>query len=239
MKRRPPAKEKPLGMRIGESVFCAGYLSFALVAGIVFALRADDSTAAATGALAATCAAMTFLLGAGDAFHLVPRIMVNLQGAARNARERRSRQLWLGLGNLVSSITMTIFYILLFDAMAQTPAAQAGSAPQLVRTLLIVLAVVRIALCLFPQNRWFDGEGSRTWGIYRNLPFVAMGLVTVGYLIVCYRAWLIAELVMASFACYMGVVLYAHEKPMMGMLMIPKTICYIWMIALFLVMTAA
>ena len=31
-------KQKPLGMRIGESVFCAGYLVFALVAGIIFLL---------------------------------------------------------------------------------------------------------------------------------------------------------------------------------------------------------
>ena len=41
----------------------------------------------------------------------------------------------------------------------------------------------------------------------------------------------LALLVALSFACYMGVVLYAHEKPMMGMLMIPKTICYICLIA--------
>ena len=32
-------KEKPLGMRIGENVFCIGYLVFALVAGIIFTTR--------------------------------------------------------------------------------------------------------------------------------------------------------------------------------------------------------
>ncbi len=99
-----------------------------------------------------------------------------------------------------------------------------------VRTLLLVLAVVRIALCLFPQNRWFNG-GDAAWGIRRNIPFVAMGIISVFYLGVWYQEWTMAILVALSFACYMGVVLYARERPMMGMLMIPKTICYIVLIA--------
>lgn len=220
---------KPLGMRIGESVFCAGYLLFALVAGLIFFLNREGPA----GAFASTCAAMTLLLGGGDAFHLVPRILHNLQGDPHDANEEQRRHVWLGLGNLVSSITMTVFYIFLFDAMRQMPGSS-GNAPQVLRMVLVALAVVRIALCLFPQNRWFDGVGSPEWGIWRNLPFVAMGVVTVVYLVVWYHAWLMALLVTASFACYMGVVLFAKKNPMAGMLMIPKTMCYIWMIALFL-----
>ena len=223
---------KPKGMRIGESVFCGGYLAFALVAGIIFLTHRDRSAAG----FASTCAAMTLLLGCGDAFHLVPRILINIQGEAHSAYDERRRSFWLGLGNLVSSITMTVFYVLLPSALQQMPGYEGVGTPglQLVRTLLVALAIVRIALCLFPQNRWFDGTGSREWGIRRNLPFVAMGIITVLYLLLWYRAWLLAALVTASFACYMGVVLYAKERPMMGMLMIPKTVCYIWMIALFL-----
>ena len=130
---------------------------------------------------------------------------------------------------------MTVFYILLFDVMRLMPGMTPTSQPpQAIRTILLALAAVRIALCLFPQNRWFDGVGNQQWGIYRNLPFAAMGVLTVLYLLVWYHAWLLALLVTASFACYMGVVLYARQKPMMGMLMIPKTICYIWMIGVFL-----
>ena len=44
------ARQKPLGMRIGESVFCGGYLVFALVAAIVFLLgRTGAHPAFATG----------------------------------------------------------------------------------------------------------------------------------------------------------------------------------------------
>ena len=224
------ATEKPMGMRVGESVFCAGYLAFTLVAGLVFVAHGETD---ATG-FARTCAVMTFLLGAGDAFHLVPRMLINVRGQARNVRQRQRRNFWLGLGNLVSSITMTVFYVLLFDAMRCMPAlpvppAHAG----MMRVVLIVLAVVRVALCLLPQNRWFDG-GDQRWGIYRNVPFVLMGMLTIYYLVAWYGAGLMAALVLMSFVCYLGVVLFARRRPAMGMLMIPKTICYIWLVALLL-----
>ena len=224
-------KDKPLGMRIGESAFSIGYLLFALVAGIVFLSRRTGQA----GELASACAAMTLLLGCGDAFHLAPRILDNL-GATRDLADGL-RDFWLGLGNLVSSVTMTLFYVLLFDAARQMPAATAHGLPNwagTVRLVLVALAALRVALCLFPQNRWFDGVGDQRWGILRNVPFVAMGVITVWYLIAWYQAWLLAALVTASFAFYLAVVLYVRERPMMGMLMLPKTICYIWIIALFL-----
>ena len=224
--------EKPLAMRRGESAFCAGYLIFALVAGLRFAFAARHGA----GELASTLARMTLLLGCGDAFHLVPRILNNLAGAPKSKREENRRTFWLGLGNLVSSITMTIFYVLLFDVMLQLCAASGQAMPTstgFVKGLIVGLAVVRVALCLLPQNRWFDG-GDQQWGIIRNIPFLAIGAITVIYLLLWYSEWLLACLVVVSFACYMGVVLLARKNPMMGMLMIPKTICYIWMIALFL-----
>ena len=223
------AKQKPLGMRIGETVFCAGYLLFAVVAGIIFLLARSG----AHPGYASMCAAMTLLLGAGDAFHLVPRILANVHGETNDPAEQKRHAFWLGLGNLVSSITMTIFYLLLFEAMLRVPGAAETEriGQNFVRVLLAALAVIRVVLCLFPQNNWFSREGNPMWGIIRNVPFVAMGIVTVLYLLIWYQEWQLALLVALSFACYMGVVLYAHEKPMMGMLMIPKTICYICLIA--------
>ncbi|MBR3313930.1 MAG: hypothetical protein IKG18_07300 [Atopobiaceae bacterium] len=226
-------REKPLGMRIGESVFCAGYLVFALVAGCALLVCAPNA-----GVWARTCGVMTLLLACGDAFHLVPRILVNVQGASSDPDVLRRRAFALGLGNLVSSVTMTIFYLLLFVGMWQMahPGQVLAFSPMEmgVFCVLCVLAVVRIALCLLPQNRWFDGTGSQAWGIYRNVPFVIMGIITVLCLVGLYGEWLMATLVCASFACYLGVVLGARSNPMLGMLMIPKTVCYIWLIALLL-----
>ncbi len=227
-------KEKPLGMRIGENVFCIGYLVFALVAGIVFMTRA-----AATGnSFYKICAVMTLLLGGGDAFHLIPRILINFKGSTADSEEIRKRDFWLGLGNLISSVTMTVFYLFFFTALAvkhgENDISSVIGSKFTVLLILVVLSVVRVALCVFPQNHWFTRDKETKWGLYRNIPFAIMGVITVGYLIAWYGEWLLAVLVTLSFACYMIVVLGAGKKPMLGMMMIPKTICYIWMIALFM-----
>ena len=224
-------QEKPLGMRIGESVFCIGYLAFLLIAVILFFVAAGTA-----GKWAMTCGFMTLLLGVGDAFHLVPRILINVSGDTDDAREQRKRNGWLGIGNFASSITMTTFYVLLFIAMRQRafPSTQVSDGQMVVLVPLLVLALARLILCLLPQNHWFDGKGSQLWGVVRNIPFAVMGLITIVYLIVWYGEWLMALLVFASFACYLIVVFGAKQKPALGMLMIPKTICYICFIALLL-----
>ena len=224
-------REKPLGMRIGESVFSIGYLAFLLVATILFFMAVGTA-----GTWALTCGFMTLLLGAGDALHLVPRIIISVEGDTDDRREQRKRNGWLGIGNFASSITMTAFYVLLFIALRQRafPGTQVSSGQMVVLVPLLVLALVRLVLCLLPQNHWFDGKGSQLWGVVRNLPFAVMGMITIAYLIVWYGEWLMALLVFTSFACYLTVVFAAKQKPILGMLMIPKTICYILLIAVLL-----
>ncbi len=224
-------KEKPMGMRIGESVFCIGYLLFAAIAGLIFLKRALGGS----DAYAAGCAALVLLLGGGDAFHLIPRIHINLRGNAKDAPTQKTDEFRLGLGNLISSITMTIFYILLYRVLAiKEPGQIPENVDRMLFVLLIILTLIRIFLCLMPQNRWFRRDGDPRWGLIRNIPFVLIGLITVFSLTVFYHHFGMALLVTISFICYMAVVLLAGKKPMMGMLMIPKTICYIWMICLLL-----
>ena len=64
-------KQKPMGMRIGESVFCIGYLCFVFVAACIFGARGDQYSR--------LCMLMCILLGGGDAFHLIPRIIINIK----------------------------------------------------------------------------------------------------------------------------------------------------------------
>ena len=76
------------------------------------------------------------------------------------------------------------------------------------------------------------------WGILRNIPFAVLGIVTV---ILWLRSakkdkifrlmWLAVTL---SFLFYIPVVLFSQALPLIGMLMLPKTCMYIWMIAMFL-----
>lgn len=214
------------GMRIGQSVFSAGYLIFAFCAAVILLLRGGNY-----GLFAGI---MVLFLAVGDSFHLVPRIIRDVRGSLNNS------ELYLGLGNLISSITMTIFYVLMFAVVFfKNGVSHMGTFDYAVLSVLDALALGRILLCFFPANKWFDGAGNPRWGVIRNVPFVLMGLLMVVWLI--YRSvvfgwnmYLLAVLITLSFAFYIPVVLFAKKKPMVGMLMIPKTICYIVMICLFL-----
>ena len=206
-----------------EAVFCIFYLLFDLVAAVIFFGTADGVPALYLFGV------LTLVLGGGDAFHLVPRIIKAFRGDSPGV------EWWSGLGLMVSSITMTIFYILLFYVWkAIFPGV---SYPDLLPVLIWASAAVRIVLCLFPQNNWFRAEGDLTWAVYRNLPFAVTGLCLVILFLLSgntggYGLWRMSIAIVISFGCYFPVVLLAKKKPMVGMLMIPKTMAYIWMICM-------
>ena len=93
-------KYQPKMPDIMEAIFDAGYLIFDLVAAILFFTYAKGNT------LFILYGILTLTLGGGDAFHLVPRII----RAARGTNDRIKKQ--LGIGLQISSITMTVFYII-------------------------------------------------------------------------------------------------------------------------------
>ena len=98
------------------------------------------------------------------------------------------------------------------------------------------LAALRVALCLFPQNQWLVYNPPLLWGVLRNLPFAVLGLIII---VIFYREarrtgdrafrwmWLAVTL---SFGFYIPVVLFAEAVPPVGMLMIPKTVAYVWIV---------
>lgn len=220
MKREGTKSRMP---QISEAVFCIAYLVFDLVAAILFFVNAGGRRACVLFGV------LTLVLGGGDAFHLVPRIVKAFRGDSPKV------QWWSGLGLAVSSITMTVYYVLLFYVWkAIFPQV---ACPAVLPVLIWVSAALRIVLCLFPQNNWFMPEGSPKWGIYRNVPFAVTGLCLVILFFLSgntggYGLWMMSVAITISFACYFPVVLWAKKKPMVGMLMMPKTMAYIWMICM-------
>ena len=124
-----------------------------------------------------------------------------------------------------------LFYVALARVM---DISEPGIMPAALPMVLIILSVIRICLCCAPANNWSGDGGSQRWRLYRNIPFLITGIMTVLYLTVLYRKWLLAVLVALSFFFYMVTVMGVKKKPELGMLMIPKTICYILLIASFL-----
>lgn len=170
---------------------------------------------------------MAVTLGCGDAFHLVPRaVALCTTGLADYTAA-------LGIGKLVTSVTMTLFYVLLYYVWR---ARYQVSGQTGLTAFVWVLAVLRIALCLMPQNAWTSAAPPLSWGIYRNIPFVILGALIV---VLYYRSarqdrafrllWLA---VVVSFGCYIPVVLFADTVPPVGMLMIPKTCAYVWAVVI-------
>ena len=169
--------------------------------------------------------AMAVTLGCGDAFHLAPRAVALCTTGLENYTAS------LGVGKLITSITMTAFYLLLYYVWRSRYQIRGRSG---LTVAVWVLAAVRVALCLMPQNAWTSADAPLSWGIYRNIPFAILGALIV---VLFYRSararqdapfrhlWLTVVL---SFACYIPVVLFADAVPAVGMLMIPKTCAYVW-----------
>ncbi len=168
---------------------------------------------------------MAVTLGCGDAFHLIPRaVALCTTGLADYTAA-------LGVGKLITSVTMTAFYVLLYYVWRSRYQAEGRKA---LTAAVWALAILRVLLCLMPQNAWTSAEAPLSWGVYRNIPFAILGGVIV--VLFCRSArekqdaafrhlWLTVVL---SFACYIPVVLFADAAPMVGMLMIPKTCAYVW-----------
>lgn len=168
---------------------------------------------------------MAVILGAGDAFHLVPRAVALCTTGLENYTAA------LGLGKGVTSITMTIFYVLLYLVWRQRYQVVGRGG---LTAAVYGLAGLRIILCLMPQNQWLSADAPLSWGIYRNIPFALLGLLVV---VLFYQAakqhqdrafrWMWLTIVL-SFAFYIPVVLWSDAVPLVGILMIPKTCAYVW-----------
>ena len=168
---------------------------------------------------------MAVVLGAGDSFHLIPRAV------ALCATGLENYTVPLGLGKWITSVTMTVFYVLLYYVWRQRYKVKGQNG---LTAAVYALAAVRIALCMMPQNQWLSAEAPLSWGIWRNIPFALLGIVVI---VLFYRSakekedaafrWMWLTIVL-SFGFYIPVVLWADAIPMIGMLMIPKTCAYVW-----------
>jgi len=193
-----------------EVAFDAVYLLTALVIGVRALFEAKF-----------LLASMALVLALGDAFHLIPRM---LSALGRGGLERA-----LGFGKLAASVTMTIFYVLLWHR-----GAPHSPFPPVWTTAVYTLAAFRIGLSLFPENRWYDDAPSVGWAVARNAPFLLQGLAVAALYYSIAPAvpevrwvWLA---VLLSFAFYLPVALFAHKNRRLGMLMLPKTIMYLWIL---------
>lgn len=167
---------------------------------------------------------MAFILGFGDSFHLIPRIYALLTtGLEANAKI-------LGIGKFITSITMTFFYIILLKIWE----IRFNKNNNKIEAFAYILALFRIVLSVMPQNQWTLYDYPFNWGIYRNIPFTILGTLMI--YIILNEAYKyddkvfknIGIAIIISFACYIPVVLFTNKYKLVGLLMIPKTLAYLY-----------
>ncbi len=199
-----------------ETGFDIIYLGIVLISGILLCIRADAGNEQWLFGL------MALTLGAGDSFHLIPRIYA-LWGSGTETHASV-----LGIGKLVASVTMTVFYVLLWHiGLIHYP----GIFTAHMTAVIYTLAVLRIVLCMFPQNRWASKTPPLKWSIWRNVPFLVLGMSVMALFAkgsYTYSSGLsfLWVAVLVSFVCYLPVVLFSGQSRRVGMLMIPKSCAY-------------
>jgi hypothetical protein len=171
-----------------------------------------------------------FLLALGDTGHVGFRVLAYALGDLGIGFTLVGQRIGLvGLGALSTAFTLTLFYVImlfLWRARLQGELGWFGSA-------LLVAGLIRLCLLVPPSNQWNSVVPPQPWSIYRNLPLMFQGL-GVAHLILrdayAKREWRfvwIGILILVSFGCYVPVVLFVQTAPLLGMLMIPKTISYV------------
>lgn len=205
-------------MAVFESLFDVMYLSVVIALGARLMLEKKPG--------AKLFGLMALLLGAGDAFHLLPRVISHLSPLGFSGHVAA-----LSWGRFVTGVTMTVFYVLFYHFYRE----RSGDTDGKKRFWVYALALLRLILLVMPQNNWGGAEGNSLFAIYRNIPFAVLGCLLVVW---CRGArgreglqhmW---ALILLSFLFYLPVVLWSRRFPAVGALMMPKTVAYLAIVAL-------
>lgn len=128
---------------IMETLFDAVYLITVITLGIIMITKSKERKEYKLFGI------MAVILGCGDAFHLIPRAYsLCTDGLAAHTAA-------LGVGKLITSITMTIFYLILFEIWKMR---YHKADTKSLNFAMYGLALIRIILCLLPQNKWASAD---------------------------------------------------------------------------------
>jgi len=169
------------------------------------------------------------LLALGDTGHVGFRVVAYAMGDPAPHFSFLGMSFGLqGIGSVATAITVTLFYVLMVAIWRNRFDKQYGP----FQHLLFVIALVRLILLALPINQWDSPVPLQPWSTIRNIPLLVQGLVA--FLILRdARArrdrafWWVGIMIIVSFACYIPVILFVQQVPLIGMLMIPKTITYV------------
>ena len=151
-------------------------------------------------------------LAVGDTAHVVTRVLD-----------------WqVGSGDCFTAVMITCFYLMLASIVIEYTDMRLGVAAG----CILFLVLTRIIMLGLPENGWNTATHPYPWYEIRN--WILLGIqIEVIVLAVPYRKsklikWIIT-LTGISLVCLIPVTFFIREHPMVGMLMIPKSITYLVM----------
>lgn len=170
------------------------------------------------------------LLALGDTGHVGFRVLALVLGGAESTVSIAGYPMrWISLGTLGTTVTVTIFYVLILVIWRQRFQKDYGW----FGIFLFTAAIIRLVMMMLPVNEWNASIPPQPWATYRNIPLMVQGL-GVAFLILRDanrekdRAFTqIGYMILVSYAFFIPVILFVQKNPLIGMLMIPKTLAYV------------
>jgi len=164
-----------------------------------------------------------FLLALGDTGHVGFRAAAYLMGGLE------ANASLVGLGSLSTAITVTFFYMIVVEIWRVHFDKKRG----VFWWLMMIVSVIRLIIMALPQNRWLAHDADFIWTLGRNIPLMIVGLSIAAAIMIdgvknkdkVYIA--VSSMIFTSYLFYMPVIFFAHIVPMLGMLMMPKTLAYL------------
>jgi hypothetical protein len=169
-------------------------------------------------------------LAVGDTGHVGLRIVGYLRSDINSSTRIGGMEIGLvGVGALATAVTVSIFYIIMLYIWRE----YSGKRFTVWHFVLMAIMGFRFAVMLFPQNQWNSSVPPLGWSVLRNIPLTIFGL-SVAFLFIRDALhkkdkvflW-IGICIVISYGFYIPVILLVQRVPVIGMLMIPKTIAYV------------
>ena len=164
-----------------------------------------------------------FLLALGDTGHVGFRVLAYATGGLE------ANPALVGIGALATAVTVTFFYML----VAEIWRVRFNRKKDWVWWGLMAVGVIRLLIMIPAQNQWTSVVPPLNWSLARNIPLMIQG---IGIAILLLKdaikhndkmvKW-ISAMIFVSYLCYTPVILFVQKVPMLGMLMMPKTLAYV------------
>lgn len=194
-----------------------GYLLFALIAGCVFLAESDGRPAAFL------FAALSFAVGIGDAFYLIPKVRQTIEGPGERITDLMIR------GISVSSGMLTVLHIFLYYIW-RVLYSEIASGMAVLPLCVIILwgaAAYRAGAGLLSLGNRYGRKYDRRWILHRTLPVVVTGVMLIILFLLPLGGgrgsmWHMSLAVLVVTGCSIPLSVWYEEVPAVGLLMIPR-----------------